>query len=1526
MTIRSYTFIGGANGDVAGNSVASAGDVDGDGFDDILIGAPNADNGGTNTSLAYLLTAADLAAADAADGTADGVIDLDNVDEQGSSYFFTGIGFAGPGGLTVSSAGDVDGDGLDDLLIGDANAAGGTGNSGEAYLLTAADLAGADAADGNADGWISLTNVAAQAGSYRFTGTLAGENAGAAVASAGDVDGDGQDDLLIGAPDGSLGLGVSINLREGVVHLMAADDLAAADAADGSIDGVIDLANVAAQPGSYSFSGEDLNYEAGASITSLGDIDGDGLDDFAIGSPHVDDSATRGGATYVIGSSDLAAADAADGTVDGQVSLASIAAQNASYKFLGTTSAENSGVAIANVGDQDGDGLNDLLIGTVVSNPGVSTAAYLVSTADFAAADAADGAVDGVVDMALVAQQPNSYQFNAPAPGQLIGFSVSSAGDIDGDGQQDLLIGSLGSDVTYLVAAADLEAADTADGAVDGVIDLGNVSLLDNSYELIAGSGLDNAGNAVSSAGDVDGDGLGDLLIGAPGSSTGGAYLLTAQDLASADDDGTGQDGIIDLGNLFYDSVVEGTGGDDLIDRFFLGDPELDQVDNNDNPAGTNDDVIQAGGGDDTILASAGDDDIDGGADRDTYQSADLGTSYTFVGTEAGDLAGISVSDAGDVDGDGLDDLMIGAISADGGGSASGESYLISGAGLAAADAADGNVDGVIDLDNVNEQAGSYQFIGAEAGDLASTASSAGDVDGDGLDDLILGASVAASPDARSGETYLVTAADLAAADAADGSADGVIDLGNVAAQHGSYQFNGVDQNDELGFSVSSAGDIDGDGRGDLIIGARSFGPEDREGTGATYVVTAADLAAADAADGSADGVIEAENIAAQGGSYEFRGEEVFDQAGFSVSSIGDVDGDGLDDLIIGAPEVGRGGISDLGSSYLVTAADLADADAADGSADGVIDLGNVATQTGSYRFDGTENGDLSGISVSSAGDVDGDGLGDLIIGASGANGGGDNAGESYLITAADLADLDAADGTVDGVVELANVAGQGGSYQFNGTEAGDSSGQSVSSAGDVDGDGLDDLIIGARTADDGGDGSGESYLISGADLAAADAADGTVDGIVDLDNVNEQAGSYQFIGADGGDSAGRSVSSAGDVDGDGLADLLVGASTADGGGDGSGESYLISGGDLAALDALDGTPDGVIDLGLVGIIDDTVTVDVNDDGAGTVTGTYVTGTDSVTSVETFVAGENPDEADTITIADTGPGFTTLDISGLDDNAEGTYVPGNGDPTVSFGPSTGTLLSDVIQGIDGNAIWAGGTFQITGGDESGQVGNISFENFETINFAVTCFARGTMIATRKGLVAVEDLQIDDAVTTMDHGYRPIRWIGSRVLDTTDLAANPKLRAIRIRAGALGNNLPERDLRVSPQHRVLVRSRIAERMFGATEVLVAAKQLLELDGFEIDTDAADVEYFHMLFDEHEIVFSNGAPTESLFTGPEALKSVAPEAREEILTLFPELSEVDFKPAPSRPIPESGRLARKLAARHLANRKPLLMAAE
>ncbi|MFC0201465.1 Hint domain-containing protein [Paracoccus rhizosphaerae] len=208
----------------------------------------------------------------------------------------------------------------------------------------------------------------------------------------------------------------------------------------------------------------------------------------------------------------------------------------------------------------------------------------------------------------------------------------------------------------------------------------------------------------------------------------------------------------------------------------------------------------------------------------------------------------------------------------------------------------------------------------------------------------------------------------------------------------------------------------------------------------------------------------------------------------------------------------------------------------------------------------------------------------------------------------------------------------------------------------------------------------------------------------------------------------------------------------------------------------------------------------------------------------------------------------------------------------------------------------------------------------TETVGVVCFGSDAMIETADGAVAAGQLKVGDLVLTRDAGFQPIRWIAQRPLGAGMLEADPALRPVRIRAGALGQGLPKHDLIVSQQHRMLVRSKIAERMFGTPEVLVAAKQLMVTDGIDLATDLDEVTYVHFLFDAHQIVLANGAETESLYTGAEALKTVPAEARDEIFALFPELAEGASHPAVRELL--SGRMGRKLAHRHAQNGKKLV----
>ncbi len=175
----------------------------------------------------------------------------------------------------------------------------------------------------------------------------------------------------------------------------------------------------------------------------------------------------------------------------------------------------------------------------------------------------------------------------------------------------------------------------------------------------------------------------------------------------------------------------------------------------------------------------------------------------------------------------------------------------------------------------------------------------------------------------------------------------------------------------------------------------------------------------------------------------------------------------------------------------------------------------------------------------------------------------------------------------------------------------------------------------------------------------------------------------------------------------------------------------------------------------------------------------------------------------------------------------------------------------------------------------GAAGNVNEE-------IVPCFAQGTRIETKYGEVAVEDLEVGDLVRTIDNGFKPLRWVGSKTV-----TVNARNAPIVFEKGAIGNHST---LKVSPNHRMLLSAPQNELLFGEADVLAPAKTLTMLKGVRREKPAT-ITYVHILFDQHEIVVSNGAPTESFFPSTFAMSSLDQDSRDEVLSLFPELvSEV------------------------------------
>ncbi len=172
---------------------------------------------------------------------------------------------------------------------------------------------------------------------------------------------------------------------------------------------------------------------------------------------------------------------------------------------------------------------------------------------------------------------------------------------------------------------------------------------------------------------------------------------------------------------------------------------------------------------------------------------------------------------------------------------------------------------------------------------------------------------------------------------------------------------------------------------------------------------------------------------------------------------------------------------------------------------------------------------------------------------------------------------------------------------------------------------------------------------------------------------------------------------------------------------------------------------------------------------------------------------------------------------------------------------------------------------------------------------IVCFAAGTLIDTPSGPVRVEDLGVGKTVLCGDGVARKILWFSGRQITPEEMREHPEFRPIRIRKGAFGDNLPYRDLLVSPQHRILINDWRASLMFGVEKVLVPAVHLLNDRDIVRDHGTDGVVYYHFMFDRHHTVISNGIQSESFFPGGTALAGVDEAAKRELLRLFPQLSE-------------------------------------
>ncbi|MCB9688085.1 MAG: FG-GAP repeat protein [Alphaproteobacteria bacterium] len=932
-------------------SVASAGDVNGDGYDDLVVGAPHEDTHGHGRAWLFLGSATGLSATP------------DWAGEEGND---------GDYGMSVAGAGDVDGDGFDDVIVGRPLGAVSFFGQGGAYVYL-----------GTA---IGLSPVAA----WIAWGPVDNARFGASVASAGDVNGDGFDDVVVGAWNQTV---------TGVASVFL-----------GSATGLSSTAN-------RTWLGSVAGGDFGAAVAGAGDVDGDGFDDVLVAAPD-------GDRVDLFRGSSTGPSAVADATFVADVG-------------------SDLGSSVAGAGDLDGDGIDDLVIGE--PNGGEADEGIAHAYLDLFAESDGDGLLDvndhcphafdptnvdtdgdGVGDacdaplLSLVGLLPFSGNATLIASGVLPGEVVRFAGG-PGAGSPGPCPAALGGLCLDLgPQAVDLGAATAGpSGVATLALTVPATVRPEGIYGLqaIVRRGAGGATSVKSDRVEVDGPTLdwdGDGI-------TTWTELLLGTDPAVADTDG---DGLLDGEELVphLDPLSTDSDGDGVIDSAddcFAGD-DADDPDNDGVPTACDNCPRNRN-------ATQADTDHDGLGDG--CEGNVLVAGWSALGTQAGAWFGRSVGPAGDVDGDGYDDVLVGAPGFDASAVNEGAAALYRGraAGLAASPV--------------------WTTTGGQAGAELGEVVSAGDVDGDGFDDVLitaarydggqgrvwlhLGASVGLSAvptwEMAGDEPHAAFGSSAVAADldgdgfsdvviAASGSSDGLADvfMGSPLGLPATPTFQ-VD-----GRLVARAGDVDGDGFDDLLVGAAGNGAQD---DGAALYL------------GSATGPSLTPDWTASGDPGGW--------FGYAIASAGDVNGDGFDDVVVGAPEEDHPSV-DAGAVHVFFGSSLGLSATPDWSA------------TGRLPNDGF------GWSVSSAGDVDGDGYDDLLVGANGASNGQWMEGTASLFL-----------GSADGLARSPT-------WTAEGQEAHAGFGSRVAGAGDTDGDGHADVIVGAWAKDQGLTDQGAAYVYVG--------------------------------------------------------------------------------------------------------------------------------------------------------------------------------------------------------------------------------------------------------------------------------------------------------------------------------------------------------------------------------------------------------------------------------------------------------------
>ncbi len=857
-----------------GISVAGAGDVNGDGYSDVIVGASLYDNGQPDEGAAFVYH-----------GGISGISGIFTQLEsnQASANF----------GISVAGVGDVNGDGYSDVIVGASLYGNGEAEEGAAFVYYGG-VGGVDSA------------VSTQLESNQISA-----NFGISVSGAGDVNGDGYSDVIVGAS----------------LYDNGQPDEGAAFVYYGGVGGVDSAVSTLLEA--------DLaNANFGISVSGAGDVNDDGHSDVIVGASLYSNGEANEGAAFVYYGAAVSGINPA-----------------ASTQLESNQASANFGISVVGAGDVNGDGYSDVIVGASLYDNG---------EADEGAAFVYHGGAGGVSTTIGTQLESNLASAN-------FGISVSGAGDVNGDGYSDVIVGA--SLYESDVSETDEGAAFVYHGGAGGVSTTISAQLESN----LANA---NFGISVAGAGDVNGDGYSDVIVGA---------------------------------SLYESDVIETDEGAAFV-----------------------------------------------------YHGGASGTSLTastlLEANQASANFGISVSGAGDVNGDGYSDVIVGAHEYDNGQDGEGVAFVYHGG-----------------ASGLSMTASTLLEANQGRAKFGSSVSGAGDVNGDGYSDVIVGAPFYDNDQAKEGAAFVY-----------HGGAGGVSTT--ISAQLESNQAFA-----NFGISVAGAGDVNGDGYSDVIVGAYAYdNGEAYEGAAFVY-------------HGGLGGLRATVNTLLEVN----QGTALF---GHSVAGAGDVNGDGYSDVIVGASFYDNGETNE-GAAFVYHGG-----------------VGGVST-TISTQLESNQASANFGISVSGAGDVDGDGYSDVIVGARYYSNGEASEGAAFVYHGA----------AVSGINPAAST-------QLEGNQEGAHLGWSVAGAGDVNGDGYSDVVVGANLYTNLETDEGAAFVYYG----RAGGVDSTVSTLLEA---NQAFANF-----------GISVAGAGDVNGDGYSDVIAGASLYDNGEADEGAAFVYYGNSLGRL------------------------------------------------------------------------------------------------------------------------------------------------------------------------------------------------------------------------------------------------------------------------------------------------------------------------------------------------------------------------